>query len=132
MNAKDIRWQQRFTNYSNALGHLKNAFLLESPNEFERAGAIQFFEMSMELAWKVLKDFLEAEGILVRSPRETFKQALQNALIDDGEQWLKAWDDRNLTTHMYSEEAAEALFQRIQEKYLVRLSQLHDCLSSKI
>ena len=39
--------------------------------------------MSFELAWKVLKDYLEYEEFEVKSPRQTIKQAFQIELIED-------------------------------------------------
>jgi nucleotidyltransferase substrate binding protein (TIGR01987 family) len=48
---------------------------IEHPSDAERAGLIQFFEMSFELGWKVLKDYLEEEGFTVESPRDAIKQA---------------------------------------------------------
>ncbi|WP_342774217.1 nucleotidyltransferase substrate binding protein [Aquibacillus sediminis] len=52
--------------------------------ELERAGIIQFFETTFELAWKVLKDYLEAEGYVAKSPRDSIKQAFQAEIIEDG------------------------------------------------
>ncbi len=39
-NPKDIRWRQRFENFSKALEHLREALALKNPSELERAGAI--------------------------------------------------------------------------------------------
>lgn len=36
-------------------------------SKLEKAGIIQFFKMTFELAWKVLKDYLEVEGYVVYS-----------------------------------------------------------------
>ena len=44
--------------------------------------------MTFELAWKVLKDYLESEGYMVKSHRETIKQAFQIGLIDNGHVWI--------------------------------------------
>ncbi|MDC3413872.1 nucleotidyltransferase substrate binding protein [Aquibacillus sp. 3ASR75-286] len=45
---------------------------------------MQFFETTFELAWKVLKDYLEVEGFVANSPRESIKQAFQVEIIEDG------------------------------------------------
>ncbi|WP_200086690.1 HI0074 family nucleotidyltransferase substrate-binding subunit [Salicibibacter cibi] len=63
----------------------------------ERAGLIQLFEVTFELAWKVFKDYLEAEGYIMKSPRQTIKQAFQMGIIEDGHTWIDALSDRNLT-----------------------------------
>jgi hypothetical protein len=36
--------------------------------------------MTFELELKVLKDYLEADGYIVKSPRETIKQAFKNEI----------------------------------------------------
>ena len=76
-NLKEIRWKQRFENFDKSYKLLKKYSNQPIITELERAGIIQFYEMTFELAWKVLKDYLEAEGYIVKSPRETVKQAFQ-------------------------------------------------------
>jgi len=63
-----IRWLQRFANYTKALQSLSDAVSLagERPlSKLEQQGLIQAFEFTHELAWNVLKDYLEQQGILV-------------------------------------------------------------------
>lgn len=71
---KEIRWKQRFENFNKSYTLLDRYSKREDLSELEQAGLIQFFEMTFELAWKVLKDYLESEGYIVKSPRETIKQ----------------------------------------------------------
>jgi nucleotidyltransferase substrate binding protein (TIGR01987 family) len=68
----------------------------EIKTELEKAGIIQFFEMTFELAWKVLKDYLESQGYMVKSPREAIKHAIQIGLIEEGHPWMDALSKRNL------------------------------------
>jgi nucleotidyltransferase substrate binding protein (TIGR01987 family) len=63
--AEDIRWKQRFSNYTNALEQLQEAVDLSCERELsmlEKQGLIQAFEYTHELAWNVMKDFLEYQG----------------------------------------------------------------------
>ena len=73
--------------------------------------AIQRFEFCMDLTWKTLKTILEQEhGIIVKSPKETFKVAYQNKLIDYDQKWIDFVDLRNNTVHTYNEELANQTF----------------------
>ena len=98
----------------------------------ERAGIIQFFEMTFELAWKVLKDYLESEGYIVKSPRETVKQAFQIGLIDDGHIWIDALSNRNLTTHTYDEELAQKMTSEILNSYIPELDKMYKKLYKEL
>ena len=78
MENNDIRWKQRFQNFEKAMGHLEDALEIENPDLLQKAGIIQFFEMSYELAWNVLKDYLEEQGFIdVNSPRSAIKRPLK-------------------------------------------------------
>lgn len=121
---KAIRWQQRFQNFEKAFSQLGASIKIAEPSEVERAGLIQFFEVSFELAWKTLKDYLEADGFLVNSPRETIKQAFQANLIEKGHEWIEGLEDRNLTTHTYEEAIARKAEKLIREKYYPLLKEL--------
>jgi dipeptidase len=70
MKNQDIRWMQRFQNYRQALARLSEAVALSRQralSELEEQGLIQAFEFTHELAWNVLKDYLEAAGLRRRS-----------------------------------------------------------------
>ncbi len=110
---------------------LEQTIAIKGPSEAERAGLIQFFEMSFELAWKVLKDYLEEEGFAPASPRETIKQAFQSGLIVDGHLWIEALKDRNLTVHTYEEKIAIAVEAKIRNSYFPILAKLFADFSNK-
>lgn len=80
-DSQDIRWKQRFVHFQKAFLLLEQTMTIEHPSDAERAGLIQFFEMSFELAWKVLKDYLEEEGFTVVSPRDTLKRLFRLACL---------------------------------------------------
>lgn len=115
-DSNDIRWKQRFENFEKAYLTLKENTKRPIKTELERAGLIQLFEMAFELSWKVLKDYLEGEGYVIKGPRNAIKQAFQIGLIEDGRVWLEALSDRNLTTHTSDEKLAERLITSIREK----------------
>ncbi len=128
----DIRWKQRYKNYQRAYHLLKMSLEITEPSEVERAGIIQFFEMSFELAWKLMKDYLDSEGYSTKSPRETIKQAYQIQLIINGHHWLYALVDRNLTVHTYDENKAKEIENKIREQYFPLLKQLNSQIEDKI
>ncbi len=118
---QDIRWKQRFDNFQRALAQLTLAIQLMAQrplSELERQGLIQGFEFTHELAWNVLKDYLEMEGIqgLVGS-RSTVREAFKRGLIDNGEAWMDMIEKRNLSSHTYNPDVAETLASAIQERY---------------
>ncbi len=130
---KDIRWKQRFQNFEKAFRLLDMAIQIELPSDTERAGVIQFFEMAFELAWRLLKDYLEEEGyVMIESPRDAIKQASQSKIIDDGHTWIDALKDRNLTVHAYHEEMAVAVENKIHNDYYPILQDLYNSFKRKI
>ncbi len=125
---QDIRWKQRFQNFENAFLFLKKARKLESYDELQRAGLIQSFEFTFELAWKTLKDYLQDQGMEVQFPREVIKQAFSTQLIVEGTLWIEMLDKRNQLAHTYNEEQAKIAVHIIKEKYYPLLEQVYNTL----
>jgi nucleotidyltransferase substrate binding protein (TIGR01987 family) len=117
----DIRWKQRFDNFNRALHQLTLAVELSQQREFtdlEKQGVIQGFEFVHELAWNVLKDFLEFEGIQgIVGSRGTVREAFKRALIANGELWMDMIEKRNLTSHTYNAGLANELVTVIVDSY---------------
>lgn len=109
----DVRWRQRFENFTGAFAQLKKAVALarQRPlSELEQQGLIQAFEFTHELAWNVLKDYLEAEGhVGIMGSRGASREAFQKGLIEDGETWMEMIKARNLSTHTYDCKVAEEI-----------------------
>ena len=132
---QDIRWKQRFDNYTRVLEQLTLAVRLmeERPlSDLEKQGVIQGFEFTHELAWYVLKDYLEYEGIqgLVGS-RSTVREAFKRGLIGDGEVWMDMIEKRNLSSHTYNLEVATTLVVAIRDFYHPALLALQEYLAEK-
>ncbi len=114
--------EDSFSQYSHE--KLKNAFdkLNEgadiADDELQRDGVIKRFEFTFELLWKTLKIYLENQGIIVRSPRESLKEAFKLNLIEDEKVFLDMLKDRNETTHIYDKETADKIFNRIKSDYI--------------
>ncbi len=125
MNYKDIRWKQRFENFEKSFLLLERTMQIVNPSEAEKGGIIQFHETTLELSWNLMKDYLESIGYITKNPRETIKQSFQSEIITEGEQWLQALEDRNLTSHTYDEEMANKVVDKIRNSYFKLLKQLY-------
>lgn len=125
---EDIRWKQRFINFNKAFLQLEEFMQIENINKFELQGLIQCFEYNFELAWKVMKDYLENEGYTLATPRETIKTAFSITLIQDGKLWLEALEKRNLMSHTYEESIALEVGASIKTTYYPMIKTLHSKL----
>ena len=96
MSQEDIRWKQRFANYESAFLRLKEAMEMKNLNELERNGLIQRFEFTLDLAWKVLKDYLEDRGFSFKpSPKDTLRLAQESGYLDYAQELIDGLDMRN-------------------------------------
>jgi nucleotidyltransferase substrate binding protein (TIGR01987 family) len=84
--------------------------LAQPKDEFVRDSAIQRFEFTFELFWKVLRQYAAREGIEVNSPRASIREAFRLKIIGSDPQYLEMLESRNLSAHTYEEELAEELF----------------------
>jgi nucleotidyltransferase substrate binding protein (TIGR01987 family) len=129
MSNPDIRWKQRFQNFDRAFLLLREAFEHDPAglSQLEKEGIIQRFEYTFELAWKVLKDKMEGDGVIVDqiSPKAVVRQAYAAKYIDDAETWLKMIGDRNLMSHTYDFRKFEEVIQTIRQRYLPMLTEWH-------
>ena len=133
MDNKDIRWEQRFDNYTKALKQLENAVELSIERELtvlEEQGLIQAFEFTHELAWKTLKDFLNYKGNTeIYGSKDATREAFQYGLIEEGGIWMDMIVSRNSTSHTYNEETANEIANAILVDYYKEFVKLHLKLS---
>lgn len=129
---KDIRWRQRFANFQKAFFQLENAVKKGNLSDLERSGLIQTFEYTYELGWKTLKDYLEAEGIITKTPRETIQEAFKASIVTDGHTWIDALENRNLLSHSYEETLSRKAEELIKNSYFSFLKKLKDDLLKKL
>ena len=111
------RLQERIDEFLKVLSQLRKA-VQRPKDEFIRDSVIQRFEFTYELAWKMLKLRLEAEGIDARTPRQTLQEALQAGFIEDGNAWSELQKNRNLTSHTYAESLAESVYDYVAQRGL--------------
>ena len=119
MEKQDVRWKQRFNNYSKALSLLEK-FIVKGKelNELEEQGMIQAFEYTFELAWNLLKDYYEYQGgTNIQESRDAFRLAFNRGLITDGEAWMKMIESRSKTSNTYNEETADEIAGAVLNQY---------------
>ncbi len=125
MDEKDVRWIQRFSNYRKALIQLGKAVNIVSAvsnsssdqNDLLAEGLIQRYEYTHELAWKVMKDYEEYQGLTdIMGSRDAIRVALRAGILDD-DRWMDTISDRNLTSHNYDDETAKHIVNNIINVY---------------
>lgn len=118
---EDIRWKQRFSNYQRALQTMTDAVKLSNQRELsrlEQQGLIHGFEFTHELAWNVLKDYLEEQGFVqIVGSKNATRTAFNNELICDGEVWMDMIKSRNLSSHTYNTEIAKEIVDDILKRF---------------
>ncbi len=120
---------QKSSDFKNALTRLREVLDADPEQDFIYDAAIQRFEFTYELAWKLLKGFLSYSGITeAMTPREVFKEAFSVGVIHEGQKWIEMLKDRNLTSHVYDEEKAKEIYGHVKDIYF----NLFKTLSEKI
>ncbi|MCC5935139.1 MAG: nucleotidyltransferase substrate binding protein [Balneolales bacterium] len=131
MKAENENWIQRFSHFKKALTKLEDGvairnrtvanhiFESENLDEIVREAIIRRFVNTHELAWKLMKAYLEYQGVfnLMGSANAT-REAFAAGLIEDGELWMDMIKSRNLSSHTYDEANAQGLFEEILNAYL--------------
>ena len=81
-------------------------------NELMRDGAIQRFEYTMELSWKLIERYLKKvvaiDEYAIHSRKDLFREAERWHLIDDAESWFKYYQ----TSHDYHPEKANEVYEQ--------------------
>jgi len=130
---EDIRWQQRLSNYSNILRVLDanlESSDLDDFGELEQIGLAKSFELTFELMWKLIKDYLESQDVEIGliSPKNVLRVAGTSGLLElmgvDGEALIAAHRTRNELTHVYDEEAFRSALEQVKRDFLPELNKV--------
>jgi len=94
--------------------------IYEGKNDLIRDCVIYRFKVTYELCHKTLHEFMKHMGTEPEGsfPRTIFKKAYANGIIADDRLWIRLMEDRNGTSHIYSEKLADAIAARIKNEYL--------------
>lgn len=118
---QDIRWKQRFDNYQKAVGYLKSESEKYADTDVDviKKGIIQSFEITHELAWKLMQDILKWDGeVDIYGSKSASRLAFNRGLITHGEIWQEMVKSRNITVHTYDEGVLTDEFNKIITVYL--------------
>jgi nucleotidyltransferase substrate binding protein (TIGR01987 family) len=121
--SEDIRWKQRFSNYKKALKRLnENVRIFDEENmeNFVLEAMIKCFELSYELAWNTMKDYISYKGFKkeIHGSRDSIRAAVNFHLIENEDTWMDMIEDRNRASHAYDEENAQILAKTIPSLYI--------------
>ncbi len=99
-----------------AVGQLDAALKLPVTHDVTKAGCIQYFEFSFELAWKTIKCIAEEHGVLdCISPKSALTHAFRSGWLDEEAVWLDMLAARNRMTHTYNAADALTVYDKLPE-----------------
>jgi nucleotidyltransferase substrate binding protein (TIGR01987 family) len=75
------------------------------------------FEYTFESMWKVLKEYLRAEGVDCPTPLKCFKESFKAGLIDEAQEnvFMEMIEKRNQIVHVYDLQQAEQIYTFIKD-----------------
>jgi len=107
-------------------------------SELEQIGLAKSFELCFELLWKLLKDFLEFEGVETGliSPKNILKAAATSGLLQligaDGDILMQAHKSRNELVHIYNHENFERTLVDVQKNFLPEMIKINNYFSAMV
>lgn len=119
------RLNERIENFNRAFEifcDAVNAYNKSRENILTHMALIQSYEVCFELAWKVLKDYLAENGIIVYMPKEVIKEAFHNNVIENGQIWIDMLNARNATSHEYNMDKINSILNNISTSYQKELT----------
>ena len=122
----DVRWRQRFQCFGKAFGQLSAAAELAKQrklSDLEQQGLIQAFEFTHELAWNILKDFLESRGATkLFGSKDATREAFARGLIANGQEWMAMIQARNRSSLTYNEKTAHEVAEAILGSFVTEFA----------
>lgn len=117
----DEKFTRRFESFRKSLAALEEIRERDLTDSFILSGAGAKFNITFDLAWKVMKDIVIQHFAVVDfpkgSPREVLRKAFEFRLISS-EKWMDMLRDRNDLTHDYDGEIVKEVCGRLINSYL--------------
>ena len=131
----ELRWKQRFQNFEKSFLLLNKVAnnSIEELSDLEKAGLIQYFEILIELSWKVMKDYLENDGYdNMGNGKKTIRQAFADGFLisdnNNAQKWMNALQQRNLTSHIYDDTIQDQTINFIKDEFYPLVNDLYNKL----
>lgn len=130
----DEKFYRRYESFTNSLAALEEVRQRDLTDSFVMSGAGAKFNITFDLAWKVMKDIVIEDYAVVDfpkgSPREVLRKAFEFELIsDDG--WLDMLRDRNNLTHDYDGIVVKEICKKLLESYLELFEEFRETVEKK-
>jgi len=100
-------------------------------SDIVRDATIQRFEFTFELLWKALKLCLEDEGVLVNTPKDSFREAFRLGWIREEAVFLKMLEARNKMSHLYDEQEARRIYKEVTRRFVKPIQSLLEELEER-
>lgn len=127
---------KKYDNFIGSFNVLKSADRkVADQYELYRTGVIGQFNLTFELAWKVLQAVLRLHSVAEAetcSPREIIKLGFKVGFITDEQVWLDIQKDRNKAVHVYNEDDIDEIIDRIFSRYIPAFEDFANMMQTKI
>lgn len=126
------RLDERIENFNRAFeifNDAVSAYNQDKENILMHMALVQAYEVCFELSWKVLKDYLAENGILVYMPKEVIKEAFNKNVIPNGQIWIDMLAARNATSHEYKMDKINIILEKISSTYYNELLKFSNWLA---
>jgi len=123
------RLNERIENFNKAFQIFQDiiaSYREDKLNVIFHMALVQSFKVCFELGWKVLKDYLNINGISVQLPRQVIKEAFNKEVIQNGQIWIDMLKDRNATSHEYNMDKVDKVLEKISTEYFEELCRFRE------
>jgi nucleotidyltransferase substrate binding protein (TIGR01987 family) len=127
-----VRWKQRFQNFEKSYQILSSILEKKDLSVVDQLALIKIFELSFDLAWNTLKDYLQAQEVVAKFPREVIKESIHYELLEPTDPWLEMLENRNLMAHTYDSSKSIQAVQLIREEYAKTLQNFYQTFQAKL
>ena len=129
------RFYRRYASFRNSLEALSEARLRDLEDSFVISGIGAKFSITLDLAWKVMKDILVQHYMITDfaagSPREVLRKSFEVGLISD-DIWMEMLKVRNEFTHDYDGEIVKSFCEKIVYVYLDKFYELKETIDKLV